>query len=300
MGEELLEISTPFLPVTLVQDLYARMLLTRLVDEASCQLYERGGRVFAGSCRGFEAAQVGSARCIEVGTDFTLPSERDLGVVLTIGMTPYEVFRTYLLDQEKQVEGGHWGYNKHNMVTGSASEATHILHAAGIAFAAKLRKAAVVTVAYCGDSATKEADLWEGIEFATLHQLPMICICEQSDLSSESSFQGRQFSPGLTCECLDGADVVLVYLVMQAAIRHAREGGGPVLLEMRVRGEEGEQEDEYDPLLRCRRYLKEQDAWDEEWATELGARLEGEVEQAMRDAVRDCGLNPDKLDSQII
>ena len=265
------------------------MLLTRLVGEASCHLYERerGGRAYGGSCRGFEAAQVGSARCIEVGTDFTLPSERDLGVVLTIGMTPYEVFRTYLQEQEKQVETGHWGYYKHNMVTGFASAATHILHAAGIAFAAKLRKAAVVTVAYCGDSATKEADFWEGIEFAAQHQLPLICICEQSDLSSSlQSLKFLQSMAGLTYDCVNGSDVVLVYLAMQAAVRHAREGLGPFLLEMRVRRQE-EERNEDDPLLCCKRYLEEQGAWDDEWASGLRARLEYEVEQAMRDAVRD-------------
>lgn len=276
--------------------------------------------MFAGSCRGFEAAQVGSATCIEVGTDFTLPYDRDLGVVLTIGMTPYEVFRTSLLAHRQQMAAEidavhnqpvlpkkapdhipknypmvqHWGYYKHNMVTGSAPAATHILHAAGIAFAVKLRRAAVVTVAYCDEGATTEPDFREGLEFATQHQLPMICICEQSDLSS--SLQSLPFLhslAGLTYDCVDGTDVVSVYLAMQAAIHNAREGRGPVLLEARVRGQEvgqeDEQDDQYDPLLCCRRYLEEQGAWDEEWATGLRVRLEVEVEQAMRDAMRDVG-----------
>src|ERR1043166_7947736 len=85
------------LPTSQIQELYARMLLARLVDAGAWQLHALGYIDFVASCRGYEAAQVGSAMCIKVSKDFTLPSYRDLGVVLTIGMTPYEVFRTYLL-----------------------------------------------------------------------------------------------------------------------------------------------------------------------------------------------------------
>src|SRR5216684_8908391 len=80
----------------LLRDLYTRMLLTRLVDAAAWSAYQQGLLGYVASCRGHEAAQVGSAVCIEVGQDFTLPYYRDLGVVLTIGMTSEEVFRTYL------------------------------------------------------------------------------------------------------------------------------------------------------------------------------------------------------------
>src|SRR5579859_3496083 len=173
------------------------MLLTRIVDDCARRWHEKGLQEPVASCRGHEAAQVGSAICIEVGKDFTLPYYRDLGVVLTIGMTPYEVFRTYVqIDSKHTGETGnqfsreydpqtmHWGYHKHNMVTGSVPVATQVLHAAGIAFASKLRKAPVVTVAYCGDGATSEPDFLEGITFAARHQLPAVFICEQDDSSS--------------------------------------------------------------------------------------------------------------------
>ncbi len=87
----------PYAPsATLLKDLYARMLLTRIVDDYAWRMHAQGHIDFVASCRGHEAAQVGSAICIEVGKDFTLPYYRDLGVMLTIGMTPYEVFRNYL------------------------------------------------------------------------------------------------------------------------------------------------------------------------------------------------------------
>src|SRR6266567_6936887 len=168
---------------TFIRDLYARMLLTRIVDDYAWRMHEQGRIDFVASCRGHEAIQVGSAVCIEVGKDFTVPYYRDLGVVLTIGMTPYEVFRTYLQahgsktstddDTQKSASTLHWGYQKHNTVTGPAPTATQILHAAGIAFACKLRKAPVVTIAYCSDGTTAEPDFQEGIRFAAQHQLPV-------------------------------------------------------------------------------------------------------------------------------
>src|SRR5215472_74704 len=180
-----------------IRGLYAQMLYTRIVDDYIWRLHTQGFIDSVASCRGHEAAQIGSAVCIEVGKDFTLPYYRDLGVVLTIGMTPHEVFRTYLhkrsphrpplstpLHASSQHESSsqkdssvkddrpfhHWAYHKHNMVTGPAPVATQLLHAAGIAFASKLRNASVVTVAYCGDGVATEPDFLRGLQFATQHQ----------------------------------------------------------------------------------------------------------------------------------
>lgn len=301
------------LSASFLKDIYARMLLTRIVDDCAWDLYEEGQIDFMAISRGHEAAQVGTAICIEVGVDFTLPYYRDLGVVLTIGMTPYEVFRTYLLAHHRQVSDGepvgtkrpgrsedqavhHWGYQKHNMITDSAPVATQILHAAGVAFACKLRKAPAVTVAYCGDGATGEPDFLEGIRFAAQHALPAIFICEQdcSDTDS-SSLRDLVLPTGLEHRCIDGADVVEIYTAMREAMQHARDGHGPVLLEMRVvrssPGQQGvslpEEAMRSDPLLRYRQRLEEQGVWDEEWASELYERTLKEVEQARGDALRD-------------
>jgi 2-oxoisovalerate dehydrogenase E1 component alpha subunit len=296
--------STSFL-----RNAYARILLTRLMDECAWRLYEQGRISFVAAACGHEAAQVGSALCIEVGKDFTLPYYRDLGVVLTIGMTPYEVFRTYLLThQSNSVEGAkkqtmlHWGYQKHNMITGAAPVATQILHAAGIAFACKLRKAAAVTVAYCGDGATAEPDFLEGITFAALHQLPAVFICEQNCAGADrSSLQNLSLPVGIEYHRVDGSDIGVVYEAMQAAMVYAREGNGPVLLEMCVTrampgrfqldadGRDTVDEESKDPVVRCRKLLEEQGMWDEEWALQLYERASTEVEQAMRDALRDVG-----------
>ena len=284
--------------VQLAKNLYERMLLTRLVDEYICQLYTEDSTTPFVSCRGYEAAQVGSAVCIKVGQDFTLPHYRDLGVVMAIGMSPYEVFCTYLQSQTNgNQEAGQvdWSYHKHNTVTGSAPVATQILHAAGIAFASKLRKVPVVTIAYCGDDVVTEADFLEGIRFSTHHALPIIFICEHScqvTNSSKASCLTVDILPNtLAHYTIEGNDVLHVYETMQHAMQHAREGHGPVLLEVFVSPASFPQqhvdEDVQDPLVHCKHVLQTEGEWDEEWATQLRIRLLTEVEQAMHDALRD-------------
>ncbi|MEO7020686.1 MAG: thiamine pyrophosphate-dependent dehydrogenase E1 component subunit alpha [Ktedonobacteraceae bacterium] len=286
--------------LALLRDMYMHMLLTRLVDECAWNTYRQAHLGFVASCYGHEAAQVGSAMCIQIGQDFTLPYYRDLGVVLTIGMTPYEVFRTYLqsrqnalpqpqdtgLLQHAQQPVSHWGYHKHNLVTGPAPVATQIMHAAGIAFACKLRKSPAVTVAYCGDGATAEPDFLEGLIFAALHQLPALFICEQdTPISRISTLSQLSLPSGLTHHRIDGSDVLAVHAAMQAAIEHARAGHGPSLLEMCVTRAMPGAPLEHDPLQRCIHLLKEHNAWDDAWASELETRLRREVKQALDDVL---------------
>ncbi len=313
-------------PNLFVRDLYARMLLTRLVDDCAWSLHTQGLIDYVASCHGHEAAQVGSAACIEVGTDFTLPCYRDLGVVLSIGMTPYEVFRNYLQTHQRRTDNSehkgtetekhqamlHWGYHKRNTATGPIPIATQILHAAGIAFASKLRKVSAVTVAYCDDTATAEADFHEGLRFAALHQLPVVFVCEQNCVtfsnntpSTPSCLQGMTLPEGLAYQRIDGSDIVAVYTAMHAAMQHAREHQGPILLDILVTrtlppsiassfsqvsppyGEKIYTINENDPLERCQLFLEQQGVWESEWAYGLFLRLSSEVEQAMHDAVQD-------------
>ncbi len=287
--------------VQLAKSLYERMFLTRLVDEYICQLYAEDSTTTFKSCRGYEAAQVGSAACIEVGQDFTLPHYRDLGVMMAIGMSPYEVFCTHLNSQaEKSQEARQgrvdWSYQKHNTVTGSVPVATQILHAAGIAFASKLRKVPVVTVAYCGDDIVTEADFLEGIRFAAHHTLPIIFICEHScqhTVWDKTSCLAAEVLPNtLAHYAIEGTDVLHVHETMQEVIQHARAGQGPVLLEVFVSPapfpqQLPDEDAQNDPLLQCKHMLQAQNAWDEAWETGLRTRLLTEVEQAMHDALRD-------------
>jgi 2-oxoisovalerate dehydrogenase E1 component alpha subunit len=302
------EIPALTLSSSFVRDLYSRMLLTRIIDEDICRLHPQDSNSSATSCRGREALQIGSAVCIEIGNDFTLPYYRDLGVVLTIGMTPDEVFRASIQEHRLQQASGdypdpeqfpafsqhrkvqdtlpYWGYQKHNMVNSSASIATQVLHAAGIAFAVKLRKAPIVAVTYCGDGAVGEADFLEGITFAGQQHLPFVCIYEQDDSSQPLS--DLPLPTGLVYAAIDGIDVIAVHTAMHAAMDYARAGNGPVLLEMILPRSSAntpiQEETRLDPLIQCQHYLEAQGAWDEQWAAQLREQLTKEAKQALQDA----------------
>nr|BBH88495.1 pyruvate dehydrogenase E1 component subunit alpha [Thermosporothrix sp. COM3] len=282
----------------LLQELYTRMLLTRIVDELAWHLHLQGHIDFVASCRGHEAVQIGSAACIEVGKDFTLPYYRNLGVVLTIGMTPYEVFRTYLQPQyngSKPRAMLHWGYHKHNTVTGTTSIATQILHAAGIAFACKLRKDTVAAVAYCDHAAHQEADFQEGLRFAAQHRLPLVIVCEKERTDQTVI----SLPPNVQHIEADGTNVLQVAETMRQALQQARDGAGPVFLEFSVvrflpdfaPTKQGifalEGPPDCDPLVQSRLQLQHLGLWDEERAQQLYRRLRHEVERALEEALQE-------------
>src|SRR5260370_10085169 len=160
-------------------------------------------------------------------------------------MGSYEVVRTYRVAQGRPTDKGenkesekfavaeqqtmlHWDYHKRNMITGPATVATQILHAAGIAFACRLRKVSAVTVAYCGDGATAEPDFLEGISFAAQHELPAIFICEQDCSEGHAStLQDLSLPGGLKHYRIDGTNVMSGYIAMQKTMQLAPYVRGP-------------------------------------------------------------------------
>ena len=94
---------------------------------------------------GHEGCQIGTAWPMRRGTDIWLPYYRDVGVVLVAGMTPYEIFLGVFskADDPSPAAGGrcpsHWGSRRLGIISGSSPIATQVPHAAGIAYAAKLR-----------------------------------------------------------------------------------------------------------------------------------------------------------------
>src|SRR5438105_12125909 len=127
--------------------MYRMIVLARTLDQKIWGLNRMGKAAFVVSGQGHEGAQVGSAWAIRRGRDperrdVVLPYYRDLGVVLTLGMTPYEVMLAVFARADDPNSGGrqmpnHWGSRRLNIITGSSPIATHIPHAAGFALAAR-------------------------------------------------------------------------------------------------------------------------------------------------------------------
>src|SRR5207249_11397983 len=127
--------------------MYRTMLLARALDQKIWGLNRMGKAAFVVSAQGHEGAQVGSAWAIRrrsatlpegAAPDPVLPYYRDLGVLLTLGMTPYEILLAVFARPSDPNSGGrqmpnHWGSSALGVISGSSPIATHIPHAAGMA-----------------------------------------------------------------------------------------------------------------------------------------------------------------------
>ncbi len=279
-------------------DVYGLMLLARLTDEYLADLRTKGLMTGGVSCKGHEAIQVVCARELVVGTDYTLPYYRDLALVIAMGMPLYDIFLNHLGSEADPNSGGrmrpaHWSSRKLGIVSSSGVAATHILHAAGIAFAAQIRQSSAITAAFFGEGATSEGDFHEALNFAGIHRVGALFICENNGvaLSTPQSRQmkvkhvvDRASAYGVHGMLVDGSNVFAAAAAIRDAATRARSGGGPVLLEaiipsqMRMR----EQPDIYDPVYGLRAFLLQSGKLTEAADTEMRETFTQKIEDAYK------------------
>lgn len=293
---------------------YRHMLATRLVDEAALRLNRQGKAPFVVPASGHEACQVGTMMALRPGRDWLLPYYRDLGVVLAAGMTPYEVFLGLFSKADDPTAGGrqmpaHWGSRELRIVSGSSVIATQLPHAAGLAYATRLRGEDTVTATWFGDGATSAGAWHEALNFAGVHRLPIIFVCENNRYAI-SVHQRKQMAvtdvaeraegygfPGVV---VDGNDVLACYAAMREAVDRARAGDGPTLLEAKTyrffphtsddddrsyrSKEEVDEARSHDPVATFAAYLVEWGVLDhpglEALAAELRSGIEADMERA--------------------
>ena len=229
-------------------DIYRKMLLSRAVAQRERMLNRMGKGPFAISGEGHEAAQVGSAYALTPGKDWVVPYYRDIGVALTIDQTARDLLLAFFSKAEDISSGGrnmpsHFSDPKLRIVSGSAPVGTQIPHAVGTAFASKLKGEDAVSMVFFGDGATSTGDCHEAMNFAGVHKLPVIFVCENNQyaisvhVSKQMAVQdvavraqGYGF-PGLT---VDGNDVLAVYRAAREAVDRARSGQGPTFIEAKT------------------------------------------------------------------
>lgn len=150
-----------------VLEMYEQMLLARRIDERMWLLNRAGKIPFVISCQGQEAAQVGAAFAFDREKDYMLPYYRDLGVVLTFGMTPKEIMLSGFAKAEDPNSGGrqmpgHFGQKKNRIVTGSSPVTTQVPHAVGVALAGKIEKKDFVTFVSFGEGSSNQETSMKG------------------------------------------------------------------------------------------------------------------------------------------
>jgi 2-oxoisovalerate dehydrogenase E1 component alpha subunit len=291
--------------------MYRTMITARLLDEAALRQNRMGRAPFVVPAEGHEACQVGTAWAMRRGVDVWLPYYRDGAVVLTAGMTPYEIFLGIFAKADDPSSGGrqmpsHWGHRERGIITGSSPIATQIPHAAGIAYAARYRGEDAVVATWFGDGATSEGDWHEGLNFAGIHRLPVIFVCEnnqyaisvpQTKQMAIGDVAERAAGYGFTGVVVDGNDVLACYEAMKQAHERARAGDGPTLIECKTyrflghtsddddktyrSRDEVEQARHRDPLQVFGAYLRTSGLLDDVGAEELRADVKREIDEAL-------------------
>jgi 2-oxoisovalerate dehydrogenase E1 component alpha subunit len=292
-----------------LRNLYEFLLLTRRLDERMWSL-QRQGRVSAmASCQGQEAAQVASTYAL-TPQDYIIVAYRELGVAVTRGMSPRDIMLFALgRADDPNTRGrqipGHYSSKKLNILSSSSPIATQIPHAVGAALTAKTLKQDAVAIVYFGDGATSKGDFHEACNWAGVHKLPCIFFCQNNEYAisvpvrlqmAVENVADRAAGYGFPGVTVDGNDALAVYEVTRAAVDRARAGAGPTLIEAKTTRlqphssedddrryrsrEELERARQRDPLPRMVAAMRERDAWDDAWATEVEARVAAAIEDA--------------------
>jgi 2-oxoisovalerate dehydrogenase E1 component subunit alpha len=228
--------------------MYRQMVLTRAIDRRMWVLNRQGKAPFVISGQGHEAAQVGAAAAMDPGIDWLCPYYRDLGFCIALGLTPLEFMYSVFSRREDPTSGGrqmpsHFSLGRARIVTTSSTVATQVIHAAGIAYAAKLRGLREVAVTCLGEGSTSKGDWHEGLNFAGVHRLPFICLVQDNDYAISvphrlqmgvDSVAERAPGYGMVGVTVDGGDLLAVYGAMRDAVARARAGEGPTLIDAKV------------------------------------------------------------------
>ena len=229
-------------------EMYRLMAITRAIDERMWILNRAGKIPFVISGQGHEGAQVGLAFGLRKGHDWMVPYYRSVASLITFGMSPREIMLAQFARGVDPSSGGrqmpgHYGIAERNILSVSSPVATQILHATGIAWAAKLRKTEQVAITYLGEGSSNQGDFHEALNFAGVHQLPVIYVVENNGyaisvpMSLQSAVEDiaiRAAGYNMPGVIVDGADVLNCYAAGKEAIERARRGDGPTLIEAKV------------------------------------------------------------------
>jgi len=293
-----------------VVEMYETMLLARRIDERMWLLNRSGKIPFVISCQGQEAAQVGAAFALDTEKDYALPYYRDMGVVLTFGMTAQELMLSGFAKAEDPNSGGrqmpgHFGQKKNRIVTGSSPVTTQVPHAVGLALAGKMEKKDLVTFVTFGEGSSNQGDFHEGANFAGVHKLPVIFMCENNKYAISVPIEkqlacekvsDRAIGYGMPGITVDGNDPIEVYKVVKEAADRGRRGEGPTLIETvsyRLTPHSSDDDDRSyrspdevakaktnDPIITFGAYLKETGVMDDELEKTINERVMKQVNEA--------------------
>ncbi|QUL38669.1 pyruvate dehydrogenase (acetyl-transferring) E1 component subunit alpha [Erythrobacter sp. JK5] len=267
---------------------YEQMLLIRRFEEKAGQLYGLG--LIGGFCHlyiGQEAVAIGLQSALDGDKDSVITGYRDHGHMLAYGIDP-KVIMAELTGREAGISKGkggsmHMFSTEHKFYGGHGIVGAQVALGGGLALAHQYKGDGGICLAYFGDGAANQGQVYETFNMAALWNLPIVFVVEDNQYamgtstkrsSAETRFYRRGTSfriPGME---VNGMDVLEVRAAAEVAFKHVREGKGPVLMELntyryrghsmsdpakyRTREEVQDQRDHHDPIEGLKKVLIEQ------------------------------------------
>lgn len=308
---------------------YQQMLLIRRFEEKSAQLY--GDGLIGGFCHlyiGQEAVVVGLQSALKP-TDTVITSYRDHGHMLACDMDPKGVMAelTGRIGGYSKGKGGsmHMFSREKNFFGGHGIVGAQVPIGAGMAFAHKYRNDGGVCMAYMGDGAANQGQVYESFNMAALWKLPVIFIIEDNKYSMGTAtcrhaasidFSKRGEPWGIPGRSVDGMDIFAVREAGNWAVEHARSGQGPVLLHIntyRYRGhsmsdpakyrskeEVDKVRDEHDPIEMLHQHMIKNKIISEEEIKTIEKTVKGLVKEAAEFAQTSPLPDPSELYTDVL
>jgi pyruvate dehydrogenase E1 component alpha subunit len=260
---------------------YRAMVLMRAYDAKAIALQRTGQLGTYAPLLGQEAVNAAIGHAMQKD-DVLIGTYRENGAQLLRGVTMRELFVYWGGDER----GNAYGDQPHDfpMCVTIAAQATH---AAGVAYAIRLRRQPRAVVCALGDGATSKGDFYEGLNAAGVWQLPLVFLVSNNQWaisvprahqSASQTLAQKAIAAGIPGEQVDGNDVIAVHHALHQALEKARNGGGPALIEAltyrlsdhttaddasRYRSaDDVAAQWQYEPIARLRTCLENAGAWD--------------------------------------
>jgi 2-oxoisovalerate dehydrogenase E1 component len=226
------------------------MHFTRFMDDKMNKLVRQNkGATFHLSVSGHEMIGAISAHSMIPGTDWAYPYYRDRAYAIGLGCSLEDILAAFLARDIQNHSGGrmmpeHFSQKNLRIPCQSSCVGSQFLQAVGTAKSAQLRGCSEVVYVSAGDGATSQGDFHEMLNFACIHQLPLIAVIQDNDwaisVPKEQQTAGGTIAKmargyeGLSVFEFDGCDYVATSDALSQAVSKARAGQGPSLIVAKV------------------------------------------------------------------
>src|SRR5262250_3073680 len=284
-------------------DVYYYMRWSRAVEETMVKLF-RQNKIVGGlySSLGQEAISVGTCYALEK-KDWIAPMIRNIGALLVKGVPPRDIFMQHMAKYDSPTKGkdgtSHFGDLDNLHIVSPISMLGDLIPVmTGVAIAGRYLGQKIVAMTWIGDGGSSTGVFHEGLNFAAVQKAPFVLVLENNQWAYSTpvkrqvpldNLADRAKAYGIPSYTVDGNDVVAVYTTTKEAVDRARNGEGPILIEVKTFRRMGHAQhdpadyvpqdmraywESRDPIALYERYLTAEKLLDEKSKKEIGDKID--------------------------